>query len=323
MEPKLIPYHILQSPLTFANKLLTRKYNNEEPKSPLIMIVGAPRTGSTITYQMMSHAFDTFYMSNYLELFFSSSYLMSFRYDKKIGQGHQSFTSDFGQTKGLSSPNEAENFWCQWFPHDRHYVARDELSARKKKSMKLAVTALINKYNKPFLCKNLSNGQRLAALYKVFPDMIVVHCVRNPLDTAISILDGKEKFKGDRKQWFGVKPENFQELSEKPVMQQIAEQIYFVEERVYQDAMKYGQKRYIQLDYDELLENPQMHMELLNEKLQHLGLDIKKQSIQVDQIRKSNKRSNILDDDRKLLMEEILKVNINFSPSCWSRYDIR
>lgn len=153
---------------------------------PPIFIIGAPRSGTTMLYQVLLQTFRSAYISNLMALLPSLMVKMT-RISKRVAcQYRGSHNSSFGYIPGLLSPNEAGSIMQFWFedarsPHERDYVAR-------------TVRAISAATDAPLVLKNVNNTLRIAAIRSVLPDSRFIFIKRDPRFTAQSILLARRKF---------------------------------------------------------------------------------------------------------------------------------
>ncbi|MCK5180817.1 MAG: sulfotransferase [Candidatus Omnitrophica bacterium] len=220
-----------------------------------VFIVGAPRTGSTILYQVLTNRFDVLYMDNLIDLFFRNLYF-GFWLSKKMfhGKPHNSFGSDFGNTllDGLRAPSECGGFWLQWLPKYRDFVEGHELSEEDIQRMACRIHAVINRHKKTFIIKNLNNGQRMQVLSKVFPSAKVIFIKRDPVQAAQSILLARKSLKIHAKDWWSVKPKNHAELMSLGETERTIKQIYYIEKQISKDALLFPKENFLTVHYEDL-----------------------------------------------------------------------
>ena len=95
-------------------------------KWPPIFIISAPRTGTTLLYQVMINQFELGYLSNLHEFFYGGPSLLQavagrFQVKKQVG-----YKSHHGRSKGLQSPSECGDFWYRFFPHESDIIRLHE-----------------------------------------------------------------------------------------------------------------------------------------------------------------------------------------------------
>lgn len=221
-----------------------------------IFIVGAPRTGSTILYQILTHQFDIGYISNF-ECIFSQTTELGCRIHKYIykNQRHASFSAVHGATDGLNSPSECGNFWYRWFPRNKHYVCSEEIDSSSKKNMQLAVHGIMNMKQKPLLFKNLNCGQRIRVLREVFPEALFIYCKRNPVYVAQSILRVKERLFADASKWWSIMPKEYDQIKLFKSEHQVVAQVYFIEKEIENALDTHPSAQFIVVKYEDFCSN--------------------------------------------------------------------
>jgi len=126
----------------------------------MILILGAPRTGSTLLYQIIVNHFVVWYPAN------DGTFHLA---DKPV-----SYQSHKGKTKEPYEPSEASELMERWFMQDR--------TARPDRETEL--TTVLD-YHKPWVIKNIWNVWRVDEWVRLFPVQFI-WIRRNELDAAIS-----------------------------------------------------------------------------------------------------------------------------------------
>lgn len=188
---------------------------------PPIFLVGAPRSGSTLVYQVLTDAFDVAYLSNFHCQFFGAPALAERIFLPLKGKECSDYASDYGQTKGKSAPSECGSWWYRFFP-DRPDQKADNSEMRKFRRSLLALAA---SFNKPVIFKNLYVTLRLKAISTHIPEALFIVIKRNEIDNAHSIIEGRMKATGRYDQWWSVPPPDVERLKSLEPAWQAVEQI--------------------------------------------------------------------------------------------------
>lgn len=230
-----------------------KKYNRGSIQNQPIFIIGAPRSGSTVLYQMITNTYDVTYINN-LTCALNKNILFGLWLSKIFfkNRPHNCFRSDFGDSKGLHSPSECGNFWYRWLPTHKHFIDHYEIKKSWIKNIDKEVTKVLNYFNKPFLFKNLSIGQRLRLIIKIFPKTQFIFVRRNPLFTAQSIILAKRKLKIPDNHFWSIMPRNVKSLKKLPWPEQIVKQIFFLEKQIANDLKFFPRENIFQVNFDEL-----------------------------------------------------------------------
>jgi len=231
-----------------------------------VFIIGAPRTGSTLLYQLLTHCLDVVYIDNLSALFYKNLYF-GFRLSRVFfgRKCHHCFESSQGDTFqcGLNAPAECGNFWYTWLPRDRHFIGRDEIPQEHQKKIRQILTAIMNRCNRPLVFKNLNAGQRMGLLSQVLPGARFIFIKRPPLYTAQSILLSKQKLGLQPHEWWSIMPKNYPDLVNLPPHRQAVRQVFFLEKQIDEDRRLFPDRNFITVDYASLCNQPREIIEKL------------------------------------------------------------
>jgi hypothetical protein len=225
---------------------------------PPVFIIGTPRSGSTLIYQMLMHRFEFAYFPNIANFFYMCPVFVT-RLAREILPAYQSrFASRYGFEDGWLSPSEAGNIWNRWFPHEKregyHYTPSGYLSTADIQAMRSLTGSLTREFKAPFLTKNGKMAVRIKALYDVFPDALFVHITRSLSDSALSILVKRRR---DHKNWWSVIPKEFDPVSAATELEQVAAQVFYIEHDIQRDISVYDKKFHVTIDYVTLCREPE------------------------------------------------------------------
>ena len=244
-----------------------------------IFILGAPRSGSTLLIQAMIHYFDIAYMTNFTRNFFkvplTGLWLQQHLFLKKPSM---TFNSEYGKTNRLLGPNEAADFWYQWFPSGKDvYVGEGDISEETIYDIRQKIMGLLRISKKPFIFKNLYNSMRIVPIRKAFPESLFIVCHRNAVDIAQSILLCREKNLGSRSSWWSVPPREYNKIKNKPPLQQVAEQVYYIYKQIEKDISAGDTECVFNLDYSDLCNRPTQTMKDIKHWVEKQNIRLEKQ----------------------------------------------
>lgn len=307
IKRKFSPSKIIAVISPFINifeKRALSKYNKVPLKHHPIFIVGAPRTGSTILYQILTNRMDALYIDNFVCRFFQNLFfgfwLKNIIYKQKA---HNNFFSKYGNTTegGPIAPSECGNFWYRWLPKDHHFIDYHEITDKMVDEIRKEITAIINYYDRPLIIKNLNAGQRLRLIVKCFPSAKLIFMKRDPLFTSQSILLAKRKLgKADNEFW-SVKPNNFQSLLNLKGVEQVVHQIYYIEKQIHVDSNLFGKDNLLEVSYRELYTNQE---KTISEILDFVGSGTRKN---YKNSKISHTEKQILDDKEFSILKNTVK----------------
>jgi hypothetical protein len=274
---------------TLLNNLILHKIENLLIKSsnvdkknnkPIIFIIGAGRTGSTLLYQSLIQLYDFGYFSNLHCAFYGSAGLVEKIFHPTKYKKKSNFKSKYGRTNSITSPCECGNYWYQFFRKNPPYVDLDDISTKKLDELSNSLNYFSSSFKNPVIIKNLYNSLRLLPIAKALPNSIFIIMKRDEIDTAQSIMVGRKAFFGDYDQWFSLKPPNYDDLLKLPNHMQVVEQIRSIYNQINKNKSIIGKHRFIEIKYEDFCD----HTEIELKRLEKFFLDQKLQFSRVDKI---------------------------------------
>lgn len=209
-----------------------------------VFIVGAPRTGTTILYQVLLNDYHFAYLTNIASLFVRSPVTITRITEAFRKRTLMRFTSEYGYVKGFFSPSEAGATMRCWFDSECNHVAA-------------TISALSVTMQGPFLCKNLYNSQRILKIREKLSKAIFLWVIRDPLYTAQSIILARRKLYGNEEEsWFSVRPKNFEQIKVLTEYEQAVYQIKNIDDSIAEEIALSGlNEKVLRVDYDEFCDN--------------------------------------------------------------------
>ena len=225
-----------------------KKYASQSLKHQPVFIIGAPRTRSTILYQVITNQLDVLYIDN-LVCWFNKNIFFGFWLSNKLfnQKAHNCFESIYGNTSKfeLHAPSECGAFWYKWLPTHRHFIDYNDITDKMINEIREEITTVINYFDKPLVFKNLNAGQRLRLLSKCFPDAKFIFIKRDPLFTSQSILKAKRKLNLLDNEYWGIMSRNFEILKNLNYSEQIIKQIFYIEKQIMEDSKLFNKENFL------------------------------------------------------------------------------
>jgi hypothetical protein len=301
-------FSVMSSVIIPVDYLLINRIKEDENLPSVIFIVGAPRTGSTILYQLLTYAYNFNYISNLGAQFYHSLYLGNLiqNYLQK-DKTHSSFTSVNGKTEGLFSPHECGKFWYRWFPKSPQFVDEEYYEKNNFRLLLNTVSKIYHKNKNPIIFKNTVNSMRIRVIKKLFPNALIIFIRRNPVETALSILKQREKINKDKNKWWAIEPPNYNELKNLPY----PEQIYYSELQIAKDVKLFDSKQIYEIFYEQLCSDTLSKLNQLDDFFIQNNLNIKKRNDLNNFVLNCNQNSEH-DPEYILLKTEADKLDWNF-----------
>ena len=254
--------------------LFARPISGGLPTSP-IFIIGSPRSGSTLLYQLLAQRFDFTYLSNVHASFFGAPSLVELlRHHSQANRTQGQYRSQFGYAKGTWAPSECGEFWYRFFPRNPQHTLLSDVSAKNMARMRGVVGKLQEAGNKPLLFKNMPCALRLEPLIHALPEAIFLVMQRNLLDNAHSILCARKTIYHDYGSWWSLKPRSYPKLRILPAHVQVVEQIRAINDLIDQARNQFGDERFLDVQYETLCDNTHDELNSIERFLKNHGLTI-------------------------------------------------
>lgn len=246
--------------------------------APVILVVGAPRSGTTLVYQTLAHYLDTTYFSNLTSLFPDAPLAGTRMFRWLPHRQSADFQNFYGQTAGLNGPNDGFTIWNQWLGADR-YVPRTDLSEDEERAMANFFTAWCSTFGKPFLNKNNRNTGCLDLLCRVIPQSSFVVVRRNPLLVAQSLINARLQVQGDKSVGWGLHSQSSKTTADPlAYVDDVCDQVLQIEEELDEQLKSIPPNRIVEFTYEGFCEEPEATLRWIVSRIP--GVSLKEELIQ-------------------------------------------
>lgn len=238
-------------------------------------IVAPPRAGTTLTMQLIAWAIPTSYFSN---LTWLSRLILGYPLPGTTAwlarwlprtRYLRSFESDYGRTRGAAAPTDGEFIWNTLFESGNNAVDPNDVTPDQHREIYRAVAATERAFGLPFVNKTTVLSLRIRALVKMFPNALFIHVTRNPLDVAQSIFRAR---KSKYPNWLGPRPPQCEDVSNKTILEQVCEQVHYVEENIARERSAVGESRFLTVAYKDVCDRPLRELERIAAFMNHHGV---------------------------------------------------
>lgn len=229
---------------------------------PLVFLVGVPRSGSTLLYQLLcqTHAFG--YCSNLIARFYRNP-AFGARVQKMLAplleREEIEFNSEFGRTERWHEPHEFGYFWEHHLPFEEHHdPSADELKQVDWTRLVTTIAEFQREFAKPLVFKNLLLSFVASHLSTSIPESRFVHVTRAPLDVSDSLYRARLAELGAANEWFSIRPRCYAEWSDCTPIAQIAKQIRSVHVSLNDTRDNLAASRWLEVSYHDICESPRL-----------------------------------------------------------------
>lgn len=241
----------IQRLLNHYDSAINRNYDDVLTHHPPIFIVGSPRTGSTLLYQLLLSQFQMSYISNAMALMPMHMVKLAKLYPNAATGFVGAYKENkYGYVAGLFSPNEAGKIIRKWFAD----IEQNQHQAEVRQTVR-ALSAITNA---PFILKNQRRLTiNLPILLETFPEARFIITDRDARFAAQSMLIARRDFTGDDGTWWNAKPDGYESVLDRDPIYQVLWQVLRLQEiarTTLQPLMDNGQV--IIVRYEDLCADP-------------------------------------------------------------------
>jgi hypothetical protein len=263
------------SPLDRCLEIAEARRIRSAPSSilPLVLIVGAPRAGTTLVYQVLARYLPVTYFTNLSALFPRAPLTASWLFQRRSRTARASFHSYYGNTAGLAGPNDGFHVWNRWLGTDR-YRAPERLEADVIAGMRQFFAAWTGTFGRPLLNKNNRNADCVALLGRILPEAFFVVVRRDPVYVAQSLLIARQHIQGDKRRKWGLRSLD-QEVGTDPLayVDSVCQQIVEIERKLGEECRTLPAARFIDVQYEHFCENPADLIEEISSRMWGAPID--------------------------------------------------
>ncbi len=253
------------------------------PRYPLLLIVGLPRSGTTLFFQWLAESKQWGYPSNIISRFYGAPYLgariqqilIEHDYKQQITdfQPTDPYTSSLGTTKGATAPHEFWYFWRRFFPfaNDADVVPPEALATVDAARLNAELATLEAAFDKPLAMKAMLLNWHIPFLNAALEKVLFVHVRRDPVYVMQSIFESRRKNFGTEDKWYSFKPPEYRWLKDLDPVQQVAGQVHFILKAVNEGLAQVAEPRKVEVDYEQFCQHPAAVWETLRTKMAAQG----------------------------------------------------
>lgn len=231
---------------------------------PILFIIGSPRSGTTLTFQCLTHYLDVVYPSHLAALFPLTPAFGLWLSDLIYGnRPHRAFRSlhGFSLGDGLLGPNEWETLFRKWVIPKLQRVSPSISNLSDLSYMDCMVRYMHRVSDKPIVLKVPLAVLHIDSLAQLLPTSMFLYIERSPLDTARSIYRAKRREgKPPDVMWY-VRPPLLQDRKFLTEAHQIVAQIREINRLVTESFSLLNSSRRQSIRYEHLCLSPKTEIE--------------------------------------------------------------
>ena len=233
----------------------------KEPK--VIFIIGIPRSGTTIAYQLISNHFKVEAFRN-IDNYFYKNFCFTKRFVPF--ESTQTFSSHKGYVKGLFGLSECSHIFKYWLNNPLYETSNKLIDSYSVKKFKKRLGFLSS--SKPLVFSYIGNVLIIDDLLRIFDNCMIIRLDRDRNDLLASLIKcHKEE---EEEGFFSIKPKNWESFKSKTPDQKAKFQHQSLSEILYHSKSN----RIIDINYEDLCNKTEDVMESIQKKAETLGIKL-------------------------------------------------
>ncbi|MEZ5040723.1 MAG: sulfotransferase [Saprospiraceae bacterium] len=265
---------LLLTPLDMFLQLFEKRLYKSAtaPQLPQLFVCGAPRSGTTLTAQVLIKHLPVYYFNNLTSLF-PRSPIMALKLFGWMMRGTKediNFSSFYGRTTRLSFPNDALYLWDRWMGYDRTVIP-ESIPNSKQDAMRRFFGAMESFSQQASLNKNNALNTYAHLVAEVLPNAFFICLDRDPLYLIQSHYSARKFIHGNEKVSYGIRGNV--PAAEDPI-EDICRQVLFHREKIRIEQQLIGEDRFLILPYEDFCQRPAYWVGLIAEKFLQVEMDI-------------------------------------------------
>lgn len=247
----------LVHPLDRAWEASERKLLEDAAPSslPILLIVGAPRSGTTLLYQMLAHFLPLSYFNNFSALFSRAPITASVKLSHFNKEQRADYHSYYGNTTGWTAPNDGFHMWNRWLENDRYSVP-ENLSPAVQQDMQRFFNAWFASFPKPFLNKNNRNTACIPLLATALPNAYFIEVRREPAFVVQSLLQARKHIQGSKTIGWGLASTSAHGTTMRDYVTEVCAQVFHIDQMLQQARSRVAPDHFISVSYEDFCRAP-------------------------------------------------------------------
>lgn len=269
-----------------------------------IFVLGAPRSGTTLLYQLLVEALEVGWLANAHAAEPSRAIEIERHERPRAARTSSDFESTHGATAEPWGPSEAGEYWYRFFPRARHELTDADATPRRIAAVRSAVRGFAAACEAPVAFKNVFNSLRVPVLAEALPEARFVLIERDEQANARSLLAGRRK-RGDVNEWWSARPAGAERLDDADPATQVVWQVRRMNEVARRELQRIGDDRFLIVSYEQLCADPRGTVERIHAWLVAGGADVARRDVGLPE-RFEIRAGGRLDDELERQLEAAL-----------------
>ena len=245
-----------------------------QPQLPIVIVTGAPRSGTTLVSQVLRAHLPVGYFNNLTAVFPRAPIVANRMFARLLRPRPPTYHSFYGRTRGFAEQNDGLHLWDRWLGEDR-YAPPVKLDASVTEDMRRFFAAYEAILGKPLLTKNNALATTASTIARALPTSHFVVVRRDLPYAAQSILHAREVVQGSRTVPYGVSDPQHRVVrtdAASPI-EAVCAQLVYHERRMHEQHEELGPTRFHIVEYEAFCREPERLVERVGREILGITVD--------------------------------------------------
>lgn len=253
----------------------------QKPTLPMVFIMGAHRSGTTLFMQWLANTGIVAYPTNLLSRFYQAPIIGAkiqllltdprYNFRDELGEFVQQtqYQSENGKTKGVLAPNEFWYFWRRFLADLERDVWTDQelKQSMNTQTMLAELAGLMDVFHKPFAAKGMLFNYNIPFFDSLFEKVLFVQIKRDIASNVASVLEARQRQLGSATAWYSFKIPEYDMLKNLDPITQATGQVHYINQAVTAGMSKVAEHRKLVVQYEDFCANPRLVFDQIVAKL--------------------------------------------------------
>jgi hypothetical protein len=265
---------VLATPLDLLLERAERRLyaRAEPPRKPIVLVGGAPRSGTTIVEQVLVRSLPVTYFNNLTAVFPRAPIVANRLFGRLLRPPRPGFRNFYGRTSGFANRNDGLALWDRWLGNDR-YRPPERLDAATADDMRRFFGAYEAAFGRPLINKNNALAICADVVASALPTAHFVCVRRQPLYAVQSILGTRELIQGRREAPYGVGDPQYAARPDADPIEVVCAQVLYTERRMAEHQRTLGPERFWVVEYEDFCRAPHVVVERVADEILKIPID--------------------------------------------------
>ena len=265
----------------------------KKPDNPVVFIIGPPRSGTTLIYELLVRKYKFSYMSNLAHRLYMTPVAATTLGKILVENWHRQlksvYESRYGSISGWGAPSEGGWIWNRWFS-ESYYLDESHAANVPRQEIQNTVYGLCKAMNGPFINKNVMHSVHLRLLDQLFPKCLFIHINRDIKSNVRSIMRANSQDDINKNEWVSVKPREWEKYKNEDIVLRSAIQVSYIHKNIEEDERFIGSGRVFPVAYEDFCQNSGAMLDAICAFLNKNDVNIKERDIQLPELSVSSQK---------------------------------